>query len=54
MKASRVRAKFKILPTDGASAWWQIGLDRRQLDLLKGKGANCRGQQGSRVKTLFE
>ena len=31
MKASRVRAKFKNLPTEGASECLQIGLDRRQI-----------------------
>ena len=35
LKASRERAKFKIMPTDGASVCWQIGQDRRQLDLVK-------------------
>ena len=29
---------FKIWPTDGASACWQIGLDRRQLGLVSEKG----------------
>ena len=28
----------KIWPTDGASACWQIGLDRRQLGLVSEKG----------------
>ena len=40
LKASREIAKFTILPTDtdGARACWQLGLDRRQLVLVKEEG----------------
>ena len=31
LKTSRERGNFQILPTDGARAYWQIGLDTRQL-----------------------
>ena len=37
-KASRERAKFMILPIDGARACQQIGLDRRQLGLVRKDG----------------
>ena len=35
LKVSRVRGKFQILPTDGVRKCWLIGLDRRQLGLVK-------------------
>ena len=38
LKYIRQRAKFKILPTYGASACCHIGLDRRQLGLVGEKG----------------
>ena len=37
LKASREKAKFKILPTDGARAFWQIGQHDRQLGHLHKK-----------------
>ena len=34
LKASREKAEFKIMPTYGARACCQIGLNRRQLGLV--------------------
>ena len=34
MKESRGRAKFKMLPTDGARAGLQFGLNMRQLGMV--------------------
>ena len=41
LKASRERCSFKILPIDDARACRPIGLDRRQLGLVREKIANC-------------
>ena len=38
MKASREIAQFKILPTDDTIACWKLGLDKRQLGLVREKG----------------
>ena len=38
LKASNERGIFQILPTDGARACMPIGLDRRQLGLVREKG----------------
>ena len=38
LKTSSEGTKFKILPTDGARACWQICLDRRQLGLVNEEG----------------
>ena len=37
LKASKEIKDFKILPSDGLRACWQIGLERRHT----GRGANC-------------
>ena len=38
LKASRERVDFKILPIDGAKVCKPIGLDRRQLGLVREEG----------------
>ena len=48
-----MRAKLQILPTDGASACWQIGLYRRQLVLVRKKGETVDHKKDNRNKRLF-